>query len=54
MDKNQNAQQNTVRIDLTEQQKQKIQKATGKNAQTIELSVNELEERISPIARPGR
>lgn len=54
MDKNQGKQQKTVRIDLTNEQRQHIQQVTGKNAQAIELSVNELEERISPAARSGR
>jgi hypothetical protein len=54
MDRKQGNEQNTVRIDLTEEQKRQIQQATGKNAQAIELSVNELEDRISPLARSGR
>lgn len=37
------------RIELTPEQKAKIQQATGKNAEALELSVEELEERIAPI-----
>lgn len=39
-----------VRIDLNDKQKVQIEKATGKQAEAIELSVQELEERISPRA----
>ena len=38
-----------VRIELTAEQKQLIKKQTGKDAEAVELSVNELEERIAPI-----
>jgi hypothetical protein len=38
-----------VRIDLTNPQKQIVKKETGKDAEAIELTVAELEERISPI-----
>lgn len=48
MDKNQGKQQNTVRIDLTDEQKRQVQKATGKPAEAIELSADELEERVLP------
>ncbi|NIW35213.1 MAG: hypothetical protein GWN32_01110 [Gemmatimonadetes bacterium] len=37
-----------VRIELTEEQKKQIQNATGKDASAIELTVEELEERVSP------
>jgi hypothetical protein len=37
-----------VRIDLTPEQKAKISAATGKDAEAVELSVEELEERIAP------
>jgi hypothetical protein len=37
-----------VRIELTEDQKQQILEATGKDASAIELTVEELEERVSP------
>ena len=38
-----------VRIDLTDAQKAVIKKETGKDAQAIELTVNELEQRIAPV-----
>ncbi len=37
-----------VRIELTEDQKKQIREATGKDASAIELTVEELEERVSP------
>jgi hypothetical protein len=37
-----------VRIKLTPEQQADIRKATGKNAEALELSVSELEERIAP------
>ena len=37
-----------VRIELTSEQKAKIRSATGKDAEAVELSVEELEERIAP------
>jgi hypothetical protein len=37
-----------VRIDLTTAQKQTVKKETGKDVEAIELTVNELEERIAP------
>jgi uncharacterized small protein (DUF1192 family) len=36
------------RIELTPEQKAKIRNATGKDAEAVELSVVELEERIAP------
>lgn len=39
-----------VRIDLTEEQKDQVKQATEKNAEAIELTVQELEARIAPIA----
>jgi len=38
-----------VRIDLTEAQKAEIRTKTGKDAQAVELSVDELEDRIAPM-----
>jgi uncharacterized small protein (DUF1192 family) len=38
------------RIKLTPEQKEMVRKATGKNAEALELSVEELEERIAPLA----
>ena len=43
-----------VRIKLTPDQVKAVQKATGKKAVHLELSVEELEERIAPMkAMPG-
>jgi uncharacterized small protein (DUF1192 family) len=38
-----------VRLDLTPTQKETVKQQTGKDAEAIELSVTELEERIAPI-----
>ena len=38
----------TVRIELTDEQKEQIRDALGKDASAIELTVEELEERVSP------
>ena len=40
-----------VRIELTPEQKAKIHNATGKDAEAVELSVEELEERIAPAKK---
>jgi len=37
-----------VRIDLTPEQKAQVKKEIGKDAEAVELTVNELEERIAP------
>jgi uncharacterized small protein (DUF1192 family) len=37
-----------VRIQLTPEQKAQVRNATGKDAEAVELSVEELEERIAP------
>jgi hypothetical protein len=37
-----------VRIDLTPEQKEKVKSATDKNAEAIELTVEELEAKIAP------
>lgn len=37
-----------VRIELTPEQKQLVKKETGKEADAVELTFNELEERIAP------
>jgi uncharacterized small protein (DUF1192 family) len=39
------------RLTLTPEQKDEIRKATGKDAEVIELSVEELEERIAPATQ---
>ncbi len=36
------------RIELTPEQKDKVRSATGKDDEAVELSVEELEERIAP------
>ena len=36
------------RIELTPEQKSQVRNATGKEAEAVELSVEELEERIAP------
>jgi uncharacterized small protein (DUF1192 family) len=36
------------RITLTPEQKEQVRRRTGKDAEAIELSVEELEERIAP------
>ena len=37
-----------IRIDLTTSQKEQVKAKTGQNAEAIELTVQELEERIAP------
>ena len=39
-----------VRIELTPTQQQEIQKKTGKSVDAVELTVDELEDRIAPSA----
>lgn len=43
----------SFRMTLTPEQKEQIRQATGKEADVIELSVEELEERIAPLTRRG-
>jgi uncharacterized small protein (DUF1192 family) len=38
-----------IRIELTPEQQAQVRKATGKDAEAVELSVEELEERIAPM-----
>ncbi len=47
MDKN----QKLFEIELTEAQKAQVKAATGKDAEKVELTVEELEERIAPATR---
>ncbi len=42
---------NQFRIELTPDQKAKVRNATGKDAEAVELSVEELEERIAPTTK---
>ena len=37
-----------VRLPLTNEQKEMVRKATGKDAEAVELTVEELEDRIAP------
>ena len=41
--------QEIVRIELTPEQKQLVKKETGKDAEAVELTTQELEERIAPV-----
>jgi uncharacterized small protein (DUF1192 family) len=41
----------TFRMTLTPEQKEQVRQTTGKEAEAIELSVEELEERIAPATR---
>jgi uncharacterized small protein (DUF1192 family) len=41
------------RIHLTPEQKDQVRNATGKDAEAVELSVEELEERIAPMRLRG-
>jgi hypothetical protein len=38
-----------VQVKLTSEQRDQVRKATGKNADTLELTAQELEERIAPL-----
>jgi hypothetical protein len=40
---------NKVQIKLTPEQREAVKKATGKTADSIELTAQELEERIAPM-----
>ena len=44
----------TFRISLTPEQKEQVRKATGKEADTLELTAEELEERIAPMTIAGK
>jgi hypothetical protein len=43
------ADQKHVKIELTPDQKAELEKSTGKTVEAIELSVEELEQRIAPM-----
>lgn len=45
-----NKESNVVRIDLTPEQKEQVKAATDKSVDSIELTIQELEARIAPIA----
>jgi hypothetical protein len=38
-----------VRIELTEEQRAQVKRATGRDGEAVELTVQELEERIAPF-----
>jgi len=40
----------SVRFNLTPEQQEQIKRVTGKEAETLELTVQELEARIAPMA----
>ena len=48
MSENKKLSDDIVRIDLTDTQKAQVKQAIGKDAESIELEVRELEERIAP------
>ena len=41
-----------IRLELTEEQKAQVKAATGKEARTLELNAEELEDRIAPLNKP--
>jgi hypothetical protein len=43
-----------VRLTLTDEQKAQIRSVTGKNAETLEFAVEDLEERIAPLTKPWK
>lgn len=43
-----------VQIKLTSEQREQVRKATGKNADALELTAQELEERIAPLKAFGK
>ena len=42
-------QRDSVRFKLTPDQREQVKEATGKEAEALELTVEELEERITPM-----
>jgi uncharacterized small protein (DUF1192 family) len=44
----------TFRLTLTPEQKEQVRTATGKETDAVELSIEELEERIAPMTARGR
>jgi len=44
----------TIQIRLTREQQKQIQDATGKEAETLEFNIMELEERIAPLTKPWK
>jgi len=48
------ADKGAVHIKLTPEQQEIVRKATGKNAEALELTAQELEERIAPMQWPAQ
>ncbi|MEX2281291.1 MAG: hypothetical protein WEE89_02260 [Gemmatimonadota bacterium] len=44
----QKSSKNTVRIELTEEQKKRFREQTGQDVEAVELNIEPLEERITP------
>ena len=53
MQNDKSTEKDIVRIDLTQPQREQVKQATGKDAEAIELGVEELEQRIAPIRWQG-
>ncbi len=49
MQNDKSTEKDIVRIDLTQPQREQVKQVTGKDAEAIELGVQELEQRIAPI-----
>jgi hypothetical protein len=47
-------QRDSVRLKLTPEQQQQVKEATGKDAEALELTVEELEQRIAPATWPPK
>jgi len=45
---------NSVRLELTPEQQQQVKEAIGKDAEALELTVEELEQRIAPGTWPPK
>ena len=43
-----------VRFQLTPEQQEQLKRATGREGESIELTVEELEERVMPMSAEGR
>jgi hypothetical protein len=44
---------NTYQLELTPEQRSVVRELTGQDAETLEFSIQELEERIAPVTRAG-
>ena len=44
----------TYRLTLTPEQRTEVRDLTGKEAESIELTIDELEERIAPLTKPWK